>query len=34
MTVQVGYDFAKSSEWRRSEQDNAAEKAGVGTALG
>jgi len=34
MTVQVGYDFVKTSEWRRSEQNNAAEKVGAGTALG
>lgn len=26
MTVQMGYDFAKTSERRRSEQNNAADK--------
>lgn len=30
----MGYDFAKTSKWRRSKRDNAAEKAGAGTALG
>ncbi len=34
MTVQVGYDFAKTSEGRLSEQNNAADKTGAGTALG
>jgi len=29
MTVQVWYDFVKTSEWRRSERNNAAETAGV-----
>ena len=33
MTVQVGYDFVKTSKWRRSERNNAADKAGAGTAL-
>lgn len=34
MTVQAGYDFAKTSEGQRSEQNNAADEIGAGTALG
>ena len=34
MTVQVGYDFAKTSKGQRSEQNNVADKAGAGTILG